>query len=235
MFLNHFDGKVLKKNLEYFLDDHHISFSGNNLVKKVLIMFNLITPKKREEFKKELDQMFVSIQKEMPEYASDEYDHEKANYLVFSHKKFGVIGGARIISIDANVLTSDLLKRLKFHSKQKIWEISRVFFHIPQDKIKDEHPVALDVIRRDFYLGMYDSLKTISIAQKIKMFVTALPAESHHEICSYGVWPFDKQANFSSPYKDDKQFVVGIMPMNAELYETFVQRRLSLETKVPII
>lgn len=197
-------------------------------------MFNLITPKKREEFNKELNQMFVAIQKEIPEYASDIFDHEKANYLVFSHKKFGVIGGARLIPIDADVLTSDLLKRLKFHTKQKIWEISRVYFHIPEDKIKDEHPIALEVIRRDFYLGMYDSLKTISIAQKIKTFITALPVESHKEICSYGFWPFDKQANFSSPYKDNKQFVVGIMPMNAERYETFVQRRLTLEMKVPI-
>lgn len=197
-------------------------------------MFNLITPKKRTEFKKEMDQMHTLLSREFGESYRDEFDHAQTNYLVFCHKKFGVIGGARLISIDAPVLTTDFLNRLKFQSKHKIWEMSRVFFHIPEEKAKDENQKAMELIRRDFFQGLYDSLQTISIAQKIKVFISVLPLESHQEATQSGLWPFDKQAKIASPYKDNNPYVVGIMPMNVSMYDTFTKRRMSCEQVIRI-
>lgn len=196
-------------------------------------MFNLITPKKRAEHDKELSRMFELLKLEMGSKFQDSFDHEKANYLVFSHKKFGIIGGARLIPIDAPALTSDLIKRLQFKTNNKIWEISRVFFHVPIEKAKDEHEKSLDLIRHDFYLGMYDSLKTISVAQKIKTFVTVLETSAHQDVIKNGMWPFSKQARIASPYGDGKEHIVGIMPMNAGIYESFVQQRLSADNIIP--
>lgn len=193
-------------------------------------MFNLITPKKRADYDRELSEMFERLQLEVGPKFQDCFDHEKANYLIFSHKKFGIIGGARLIPIDAPALTSDLIRRLQFKTKNKIWEISRIFFHIPYENAKDEHEKSIDHIRQDFYLGMYDSLKTISIAQKIKTFVTVLDTNTHQEVLKNGMWPFSKQAKIASPYRDGEEHIVGIMPMNAELYESFVQRRMSMDS-----
>lgn len=196
-------------------------------------MFNLITPKKRADYDKELSQMFDLLQLEMGPKFQDSFDHEDANYLIFSHKKFGIIGGARLIPIESPALTSDLIKRLQFKTSNKIWELSRIFFHVPYEKAKDEHEKSIDLIRRDFYLGMYDSLRTISVAQKIKTFVTVLEADAHQQVLKNGMWPFSKQAKIASPYHDDQEHIVGIMPMNANLYESFVQRRMASDTIAP--
>lgn len=197
-------------------------------------MFNMIPPKKREEFKVELNQMFKLLELEHGPSFRDQFDHDDTNYLIFSHKKFGVIGGARLIPIEYPALTSDLLKRLKFQSKHKIWELSRIFFHIPIEKAKDEHEKSIELIRRDFYQGMYDSLKTISIAQKIKSFITVIDFDGHQEILNLGFWPFDKQAKITSPHNCGKPYVVGFMPMNADSYDMFVKRRLSYEHVIKV-
>jgi len=193
-------------------------------------MFNLIPPKKREEYSKEIKQMFSLIEREHGKSARDEFDHDQTHYLIYSHKKFGVIGGARLIPIDQPVLTSDLLKRLQFKSNQKIWEMSRIFFHLPSETAKDESEKMFNLIRQDFYQNMYDSLKTISIAQKIKAFITVLPTEGHKDILNMGLWPFEKQAQIASPFKDSRSYILGIMPMNAQTYEAFVHRRRSSES-----
>ncbi|GEM_PF-4268778 len=197
-------------------------------------MFNLITPKKRDECSKELAQMFDLIEKEYGPHSRDKFDHDEAQYLVYSHKKFGVIGGARLIPIDEMALTTDLLKRLKFQSKHKIWEISRIFFHLPHEKAKDEKENMFDLICRDFYQNMYDSLKTISIAQKIRTFVTVLPVDEHHNVLSFGLWPFEKQGQVASPYNDGEQFVFGYMPMNEQTYDMFINRRSTHENVVRV-
>jgi hypothetical protein len=204
------------------------------VIKEVIIMFNLIPPKKRSEFKDDLNQMFTLLELELGKNALDAFDHDEAYYLVYSHKKFGVIGGARLIPIDSPAMTSDLLKRLKFNTKQKIWELSRVFFHLPEDTAKDESEKMFELICRDFYQGMYDSLKTISIAQKIRSFITVLPFDDHQDVLHFGFWPFDKQASISSPYKDKEPYVVGFMPMNQDMYDVFIQRRMSYERIIRI-
>lgn len=197
-------------------------------------MFNLIAPKKRVEFKEDIDQMFKLLELEHGKHARDNFDHDEAYYLVYSHKKFGVIGGARLIPIEAPAMTSDLLKRLKFSSKHKIWELSRVFFHLPEETAKDESEKMSELICRDFYQSMYDSLKTISIAQKIRSYITVLAFEDHQDVLHYGFWPFDKQASIASPYNDKEPYVVGFMTMNQDMYDVFVQRRVSFERIIRI-
>jgi N-acyl-L-homoserine lactone synthetase len=197
-------------------------------------MFNLIPPKKRAEFSQDIDQMFALLKLEFGENVIDIYDHDKTQYLVYSHKKYGVIGGARLIPIDAPGLTTDLLKRLQFQPKQKMWELSRIFFHLPDTGSKEESIRQYELMRRDFFQNLYDSLKTISIAQKIKGFITILHEDVHKEILLKGFWPFDKQAKITSPFKDGEPYVIGFMPMNDAMYELFIQRRLSFEIIAPI-
>lgn len=192
-------------------------------------MFNLITPKKRVECADELAQMFAILEKEYGKRARDKFDHDNAQYLVYSHKKFGVVGGARIIPIDQQALTTDFLKRLKFEPKMKVWEISRLFFHLPEETAQDEQEKMFELLCRDFYQNMYDSLKTVSIAQKVRAFVTVLPEEEHRSILHFGLWPFEKQGKLSSPYNCGQQYVFGYMPMNDQTYEAFINRRLSHE------
>lgn len=192
-------------------------------------MFNLISPKKRVEFKEDLDQMMTLLKQEFGENVLDQYDHQYTQYLVYYHKKYGVIGGARLIPIEAPVMTGDLLKRIHFQPKTKIWEISRIFFRLPSNMPEPEKAHQYELMRRDFFQNIYDSLKTISIAQKIKAFVTILPEETHKEALALGLWPFDKQAQIKSPKGDDKSYIVGYMTMNNETYEIFTQRRMSFE------
>lgn len=197
-------------------------------------MFNLITPKKRDESQKELNQMFKHLKTEYGALARDHCDHEEAQYLVYSHKKFGVIGGARLIPIDQQALTTDLLKRLKFEPRMKIWEISRIFFQLPEDISADEREKMHEIVCRDFYRNMYDSLKTISIAQKIKAFITVLPLERHQTVLNLGLWAFEKQGHIASPHKDNQKYVFGFMPMNEDTYTLFQNRRVACEELVRI-
>jgi N-acyl-L-homoserine lactone synthetase len=192
-------------------------------------MFNLISPKKRAEFKSDLDQMFTLLKEEFGDDVLDQYDHSCTQYLVYYHKKYGVIGGARLIPIEAPILTGELIKRIQFQPKQKIWELSRIFFRLPADNTEPPLSHQYELMRRDFFQNLYDSLRTISIAQKIKAFVTILQEDTHKEVLQMGLWPFDKQAMITSPVGDDKQYIVGYMTMNNDTYEIFTQRRLSFE------
>lgn len=195
-------------------------------------MFNVVSPKKRAEFAEDLQQMFDRLAIEYGNQGRDAYDHDQAIYVICSHKKFGVIGGARLIPMDAQAITKDFLKRLKFNSKQKIYEISRVFFHIPNNQDIHESSEMFELICRDFYQGLFEALKTISIAQKVKAFISVLSMEDHKDVLHYGLWPFEKQAKIASPYNNDEPYVLGIMPMNERLYETFLMRRSNHEQKL---
>lgn len=195
-------------------------------------MFNVVSAKKRNEFVKDVDQMFDRLQMIYGDQATDQYDHDEVIYVLYSHKKFGVIGSARLIPAGCNAITKDYLCRLKWDAKNKIYELSRVAFHIPRDNKVTESDEMVDLIRRDFYQGLYESLKTISISQRVKTFISILSEEEHKAVQSYGLWPFEKQGKVILSQLGSKVCAFGVLPMSETLYKKFLHHRQSYETQL---
>ena len=195
-------------------------------------MFNVVSSKKHDEFREDVEQMFDRLRIVYGDGAKDDYDHNDVIYVLYSHKKFGVIGSARLIPAGSKALTEEYMRRIKCEGKNKVYELSRVFFHIPQSAKVKESSEMLEIIKRDFYLGLYEALKTISISQKVKTFITVLTEEEHKAILQYGMWPFQKQGRVMIPKSEAKVYALGILPMSEPLYETFLTRRQAYESRM---
>lgn len=192
-------------------------------------MFTVVTQKKIPEFEKEMQQMHRCLIDVYGKDYRDAYDHDETMYLLYSHKKFGVIGGARIIPSGRGAIMQDFLSRIKIEGKNKVFEVSRVFFHIPNEGGLKESEAMYNVIRRDFYQGFYEALKTISIAQKVKTFVSVLSEEEHQMVKEFGMWPFDREGRVLLPKLSKSPFVAGLLPMSQKLYEKFLDQRQDYE------
>jgi hypothetical protein len=197
-----------------------------------MLTFNLIGPDKREKFKKEIDLMFSLTRKEYGEGARDCFDHDHAHYLLGTHNKLGMIGGVRLIPISRQAMTTHALKNLETEERDGIWELSRVFFHVNLDFENDYDGKMFDHLCQAFYQGLYESLKTASVAKQINTFLTVFPFQEHQDVLHFGLWPLEEDASVNSPYDGNPEnpYILGYMPMDDQTYYLFKDRLSSYES-----
>jgi N-acyl-L-homoserine lactone synthetase len=190
------------------------------------LKFNLISPDKRNIYRADLDKMFSLLENEYGEQAKDSYDHDLTYYLLCSNDTLGVIGGVRLIPLTERAQTTKFFSSDSSNNNIKTWEVSRIFFSLNIDWDNEDSEKLFDRFCYGFYQGLFESLKTVSIAMKLDKLITVLPAGEHQDMVYFGLWPMKEIATIASPYDGDPRdvFIVARMPLEDSVYQLFQER-----------
>ncbi len=175
--------------------------------------YHFVTPDNRNDWREHMHDFFSRSAEELGENAIDKYDTQNARYLVCVHKEYGVIGGLRLLSSTTPRLSDRVLKQeSKVSSDVHLWEISKLYFHLPPSSLIHSSPMKFDKLCRKFYTDIWEILSTSSYFGAL---ISLLPVEEHRDVSYFGKWRFNDETLVDNPYcpgkNQEDQYVFGVL------------------------
>ncbi len=153
----------------------------------------------------------------------DQFDLPQSQYVLSLSKKFGVIGGYRLLPSTGPTMVRDVFEDHVFDkslipNSPTCWEITRLFFKKPKEKGD-----GIGLIRRGT-LELFISMLEFGLSQGIKTFLVDVDVrlESLYNAAGWPVTRISKAREFN-----EKHYVIGLLNVSQDILDV-VRRRSRL-------
>lgn len=135
----------------------------------------------------------------------------RTEFILYNHKKYGVIGGSRISKLDEKHRVTKYFNQMGYMIKNFV-VAEEVFFHLSNDSpIHNDEDLFHDLCK-SFYTGLYHAMMLQGRLHQKLTLITANDLEDHEDIKYFGNWPFVMEHLI--PAGDENcELIMGIIPM----------------------